>query len=79
VEVKTPTRTPRATGAQWERATRRGWAPLPANPATQATRNARQVRDFLQRSGVHVDWVEAAVALAAPPPIGNFPTADPPV
>jgi hypothetical protein len=79
VEVKAYRAPVREQGAEWQRRTRIGWVALRERPGQQAQRNAVRLRDFLQRDGIDVRWVECAVALGRPQSVENFRAAAPPV
>jgi hypothetical protein len=79
VEVKTWGGTVRVRAGTWERRARGGWARITPSPAEQARRNAVRLREFLQREGIDLRWVAAAIALGQPQPVGGFAGADPPV
>lgn len=72
VEVKAFGGTVRAQGDTWASLRKGKWVQLKDSPSVQAKKNAARTRDFLQRSGVNIRWVEAIVTLAEPQPIENF-------
>lgn len=77
-EVKAPRGTVRVEGKKWEVQTKKGWRELHINPSRQVTRSATQLNDFLQRQGIS-RFVERAVLLAEPQPIGNLKASEIPV
>jgi hypothetical protein len=79
VEVKTLGGTVRAREGTWERRVRGGWARITPSPAEQATRNAVRLREFLQREGIDIRWVESAIALGKAQPVAGFAGSQPPV
>jgi len=72
IEVKAFGGTVRAQGDTWASLRKGKWVQLRDSPSVQAKKNAARTRDFLQRSGVNLRWVEAIVTLAEPQPLENF-------
>jgi hypothetical protein len=72
IEVKAFGGTVRAQGDTWASLRKGKWVQLRDSPSVQAKRNAVRTRDFLQRSGVNIRWVEAIVTLAEPQLVENF-------
>jgi hypothetical protein len=72
IEVKAFGGTVRTQGDTWASLRKGKWVQLRDSPSVQAKKNAARTRDFLQRSGVNIRWVEAIVTLAESQPIENF-------
>jgi hypothetical protein len=63
-EVKAYTTPTRNRGDQWEYKGRTGWHKHSHNPGKQATRNAKNIKDFLTSRGAPATWVNAVVLWA---------------
>ena len=66
-EVKAHHRPLRVRGEQWHYQGRSFWRRLSRDPGRQATRNAVNLKNYLELHGVKVGWVQAAVIWAGDP------------
>jgi hypothetical protein len=79
IEVKAFRPTIRYADGQWEYQTKKGWKKLRTDPGAQVRRNAMRTRDYLQRKGINITFVEPVIALATEQPPANVESSPTPV